>query len=274
MMESEWLVCTDPDKMLLWLGARASIRKLTLFSVACCHRVWRWLVTTEGHRAVDVAERAAEGLASQDECRAISDWVDDVRADVFHDNNVSHYWALSAAWASIPEPVGNLLTAPISTAWFAAAAVAAGGLDWWSDPEWGAVVRTCYSRANGEEPDEAVLNEYRSACFDYFTPPQIVGHLPGWAAECEEQAGLLRDIFGNPFRPLPPLHPDWLAWSDGVIPKLATVIYDDRAFDRLPILADALEEAGCTDTEILSHCRGPRPHVRGCWVLDSLLAKQ
>ena len=50
-------------------------------------------------------------------------------------------------------------------------------------------------------------------------------------------------------------------------------IYDDRAFDRLPILADALEDAGCADAAILSHCRGPGEHVRGCWVVDLLLGK-
>ena len=56
--------------------------------------------------------------------------------------------------------------------------------------------------------------------------------------------------------------------------KLAQGIYDDRAFDRLPVLADALEEAGCTNAEILAHCREPGPHVRGCWALDLLLGKE
>jgi hypothetical protein len=55
--------------------------------------------------------------------------------------------------------------------------------------------------------------------------------------------------------------------------KLAQAIYDDRAFDRLPILADALEDAGCHDAGILAHCRGPGPHVKGCWVVDLLLGK-
>jgi hypothetical protein len=55
---------------------------------------------------------------------------------------------------------------------------------------------------------------------------------------------------------------------------LAQAIYDDRAFDRLPILADALEEAGCDTADILAHCRGPGPHVRGCWVVDLILGKQ
>jgi hypothetical protein len=65
----------------------------------------------------------------------------------------------------------------------------------------------------------------------------------------------------------------WLAWNDGIVPKLAQAIYDDRVFDRLPILADALEEAGCTNADILNHCRQPGEHVRGCWVVDLLLGK-
>jgi hypothetical protein len=65
----------------------------------------------------------------------------------------------------------------------------------------------------------------------------------------------------------------WLSWNDGIVPKLAQAIYDDRVFDRLPILADALEEAGCTNADILNHCRRPGEHVRGCWVVDLLLGK-
>ena len=56
--------------------------------------------------------------------------------------------------------------------------------------------------------------------------------------------------------------------------KLAQGIYEERAFDRLPILADALEDAGCDNADILSHCRGPGPHARGCWVVDLLLGKK
>jgi hypothetical protein len=81
---------------------------------------------------------------------------------------------------------------------------------------------------------------------------------------------LLRDVFGNPFQRVQ-LSPDWLT---GAIREIATSIYTDRAFDRLPILADALEEAGCTDAAILEHCRGPGPHERGCWVVDLLLGKE
>jgi hypothetical protein len=58
--------------------------------------------------------------------------------------------------------------------------------------------------------------------------------------------------------------PSWLSWNDGTVVKMAQAIYDDRAFDRLPILADALEDAGCSDADILAHCRSEGPHVRGC----------
>src|SRR5262249_32973192 len=84
---------------------------------------------------------------------------------------------------------------------------------------------------------------------------------------------LVHDIFGLlPFRPVT-VAPAWAAWNDGTVVKLAQGIYEDRAFDRLPILADALEEAGCSHPDVLSHCRGPGPHVRGCWLVDLLLGK-
>ena len=72
-------------------------------------------------------------------------------------------------------------------------------------------------------------------------------------------------------RPLLLIAPSILAWNNGCVPKLATAIEADRAFDRLPILADALEDAGCTHQELLDHCRGPGSHVSGCWVIDLLL---
>jgi hypothetical protein len=88
-----------------------------------------------------------------------------------------------------------------------------------------------------------------------------------------DQAELLRDLFGNPFRPVT-IDPVWLAWDSGVVPNLAQAVYDERAFDRLPILADALEDAGCTDTNLLGHLRGPGPHFLGCWAADAVLARE
>ncbi len=93
------------------------------------------------------------------------------------------------------------------------------------------------------------------------------------ADEIRAQADLLRDIFGNPFHPVM-IDSGWLAWNDGTVPKLAQGIYNDRAFDHLPILADALEESGCTNSDILAHCRQPGEHVRGCWVVDLMLGKE
>jgi hypothetical protein len=84
------------------------------------------------------------------------------------------------------------------------------------------------------------------------------------------QPALLRDIFGNPFRPVT-FNP---AWRTSNVIALAQAIYDDRAFDRLPILADALEDAGCDSADVLNHCRPPGEHVRGCWVVDLVLGKE
>jgi hypothetical protein len=80
---------------------------------------------------------------------------------------------------------------------------------------------------------------------------------------------VIRDIFGNPFDPVA-TDPAWLTPT---VVSLAQAIYDERAFDRLPILADALEDAGCNHEEILNHCRQPEEHVRGCWAVDLLLDK-
>lgn len=94
----------------------------------------------------------------------------------------------------------------------------------------------------------------------------------GCESRKQSQAILLRDIFGNPFRPVT-LDTAWLRSNDAVA-KLAQAIYDNRRFQDLPVLADALEEAGCHDADILTHCRHPGPHVRGCWVIDLLLGKE
>jgi len=92
----------------------------------------------------------------------------------------------------------------------------------------------------------------------------------GKNAECKHQSCILHDIFGNPFRPVT-LDPAWLTPT---VKALAAAVYEERTFDRLPILADALEDADCSDADILSHCRQPGVHVRGCWALDLVLGKE
>jgi hypothetical protein len=92
----------------------------------------------------------------------------------------------------------------------------------------------------------------------------------GKSSECKVQAEMLRDIFGNPFNPVI-LDPKWQ--TSNVI-DLARTIYEDRAFDQMPILADALMDAGCYSEVLLDHCRQIKSHVRGCWVIDLLLGKE
>jgi hypothetical protein len=98
-------------------------------------------------------------------------------------------------------------------------------------------------------------------------------------AEARAQTDVLRDIFGNPFRPVV-LDPAWLTWNDGAAVSLAQTVYDDRDLPsghldaaRLAVLADMLEEAGATDAQLLGHLRSPGPHVRGCFAVDALLGK-
>jgi hypothetical protein len=90
-------------------------------------------------------------------------------------------------------------------------------------------------------------------------------------AERDQQAQVVREIFGNPFRPVA-FDP---AWRTSDVMLLAGGIYEERAFDRMPILADALQDADCTSADILTHLRdGGAVHYRGCWALDLVLDKE
>ena len=100
-----------------------------------------------------------------------------------------------------------------------------------------------------------------------------------WAIPCVIEAGLasgdevlsiIRDIFANPFRPTA-IDSRWLT---ATVSDLALTIYREKAFERLPILADALQDAGCDSEEIIAHCRSDGPHARGCWVVDKVLGKE
>jgi hypothetical protein len=104
------------------------------------------------------------------------------------------------------------------------------------------------------------------------TAHRVAAEIGDWAAAAEDKAqcDLLRDVFGNPFRPVN-VDPAWLRWNGGAVRRMARTIYDERRFADLPILADALEEAGCGDEQLLSHCRGGGEHVRGCFAVDCLL---
>jgi hypothetical protein len=120
----------------------------------------------------------------------------------------------------------------------------------------------------------------RSAAMVAATPNPTPGDagvvwLYAWRADPKrcvhgEQASLIRDVFGPLlFRPMT-MNPSWLRPT---VRQLAQSIYDEKAFERLPILGDALEDSGCDNQDILAHCRKPGEHVRGCWVVDLVLGK-
>jgi hypothetical protein len=105
---------------------------------------------------------------------------------------------------------------------------------------------------------------------------EVAGNMRLFVPEAEHaqkylwQAAALRDIFGNPFRPVC----FDVAWRTSTAVALACGMYEAREFSAMPILADALQDAGCARAEILDHCRGHGPHVRGCWVVDLVLGKE
>jgi hypothetical protein len=113
---------------------------------------------------------------------------------------------------------------------------------------------------------------YARACAGLVPEDQVQAGHTADTSERAAQSALLRDVIGNPFR-VAEVDPAWLRWQQGTVVRIAQTIYEQRRFADLPILADALEEAGCTDAAILAHCRQGGEHVPGCWVVDLLLQK-
>jgi hypothetical protein len=105
-----------------------------------------------------------------------------------------------------------------------------------------------------------------------FLVRQALGWVKGGAFDPDPArvAQLFRDIFGNPFRSVA----FSTGWRTDTVHALARQMYESRDFSPMPILADALQDPGCDSAEILDHCRGPGPHVRGCWVVDLVLGKE
>lgn len=95
---------------------------------------------------------------------------------------------------------------------------------------------------------------------------------PHWQSQHHRHCELLHCIFGHIYHSQK-IDPSWLRWNDQCVYKIAQGIYAERRFDDMPILGDALEDAGCDDEAILGHCRENTLHARGCWVVDLILAK-
>ncbi len=170
-------------------------------------------------------------------------------------------------------------------------------LSWLAGPEWLPQLEAAEAYADGQIDREGLrtarqktggpYNLYMVAAgISHFSLDQSVRKLQSLKSEFGappkgELCDHLRCIFGNPFRPAPAIVPAWLTWRDCTVQKLAQTAYDEHRSSAgtlnkalLAILADALEEAGCTDPDILNHLSGPGPHVRGCWVVDALLGKE
>jgi hypothetical protein len=252
MTEAKWLACADPAPMLKFVDGKASDRRLRLFACACCRCIWQLLPPGPSREAVRVAEDYADRQAGDRVRQAAEERAEVVRAaaPAAYDREVDE-----STYAESDEVIaaGWTLLVAADAASAAKATTAASAAD---------AARGASKKA-GEAEAWSVQADLWSAG---------IGRRAGdWPfAEPARQAELARDIFGNPFRS-PALDPAWRVWNGGTVPMLARGIYEERAFDRLPILADALEEAGCTDGGILGHCRGPGPHVRGCWVVDLIL---
>src|SRR5262249_4317549 len=99
--------------------------------------------------------------------------------------------------------------------------------------------------------------------------PGVKTELPGEELPASWRP-LFDDVFGDAFRPVT----TDLAWLTSTVVSLASQMYESRDFGAMPILADALQDAGCDNDDILTHCLGPGPHVRGCWVVDLVLGRE
>lgn len=253
MTESEWLTCTDPTPMLEFQRGKASDRKLRLFACACCRRIWSLPRSEVSRKAVEVAERFADGLATVDDLNQIRKG-----AEQEADDCDSSFGTTCMHWQHHPSYSTDEELTLLQKQWHAARAFAA--VAWPVERHRsGAAWNEAAIRATG-----AVVEAVQKT-FESFSGPQV------GQAEKGNQASLLREVVRLP---APVGNRPWLAWEGGTVRHLAQGIYDDRAFDCCPILADALEEAGCPDQSILDHLREPGPHVRGCWVLDLLLGKE
>jgi hypothetical protein len=248
MTEAEWLACTDPQPMLEFLRRKASDRKVRLFAVACCRRVWSSLEHEEFRDAVRKAELFADGLADRSEMLQASEKALPIFVKL-HDGKDNGPGAALAA-SRFPSPPKSFLQR------------IADALDdpWWED-----------EMDKGDPLAPALVTARRAArAAAYLRGERNVLDAPATFAEHREQTHLVHCLFGNPFRPRPACG----AWLTREVKALADGIYAERTFDRMPLLADVLEASGCTNADLIEHCRSGRQHARGCWVVDLVLGME
>jgi hypothetical protein len=233
--EQEWPRSDYPAPLLHSLCGKVSPRKMRLCGVTCCRRIAHLLPDDRCRRGIEVAERYADRTAKR------------------QDLATAHADAGTAAREARAAADASGMTSRMSVVY------AAEAVGWATHP-------TKRSYAGSAADCAAAAVAYAATASAILSMSSWERYLSAHADERAAQIRLLRDILRNPFRPVT-LDPSWVT-ADVV--SLARTAYDGRCFDHLPILADALEDAGCTDSEILNHCRQPGDHVRGCWVLDLL----
>jgi hypothetical protein len=214
-------------------------RRMRLLVVAFCERVAHLLPDDSCRAWLDVARRYADGQARCKDLAPVHH-----AAERRYDQNCGRWktprqrattWALRAVcWATHPTQR--------DFAQYAANDAAEATSDF----------------ANADAPDPTGYLE-----------AELVEH----PAECAAQLAIIRDVLGWPVIPTGSVA-CWLAWEGGLVLRLARTIYQERDFEALPVLRDALADAGCTDAAILEHARQPGEHVRGCWLLDLVLGKE
>jgi len=250
MTETEWLAGCDTQRLLEYAIGKVGQRKLQLFACACCRRVWSALGQAS-RRLIEVDELHVDGRASDEELQraflaaAESEW------------RVAGNPTLFTPWRSSFHAFEAVLHATRHNALEPRRNYDCGIV---ADQ---ATIAAYYEVVRGRGGD--IEREFPSAEIDW-DEENVIRH-----AEASAQCQILRDIVGNPFcLAATTVSPDRYPRAAAL---LAQSIYDDRDFDRLPELADALDRAGCCHASVSAHCRESTPHVLGCWVLDLLLDK-
>jgi hypothetical protein len=239
MTEAEWLVCETPLAPLALVAPRATDWKMRLFLCTCCARV---LDGTPSHRRLFRDSYAGSFQQLQQALNTVEQFAEGLVG--------------SEALAEARRDAADSCYVP---RW-----VDYGG-ETGLDSEAAAVVAAAAERP---VPEEVIAACWRA------TDSQSAGTPGGEGSRRTEEARwqtmVAREFFGNPFRPVN-FSPSWR--TDTAV-LLARQMYDARDFSAMPILADALQDAGCDNDDLLNHCRGPGPHVRGCWVCDLVLGKE
>ena len=252
MTEEQWLSCDDWRPIIAYLSGKISKRKGTLYVCAGLRCISHLLYDDGSWTALDIAERAADGLADEGDI-GYAGWSAEPATFGFDfDPEMMNPYMIDG---SLDPSVQRLIEMGIYTE---------ADIREWRPSRYAATVEQISNAAHIAYHSTHTVSENR---FD----PHLLDHL---VQQSDWPGGwLIREIFGNPFRPTH-VNPEWLAWKRGTAAALARTIYEDRAFDRMPILADALEEASCQDADVLNHCRHASRHMRGCWVIDLLLGLQ